>query len=383
MKKKVLTRVFALIGAVIAVVTMTFVPTFAYEQVEDFKVQQYTKYSGEEMEGVSYSLRTHSSYEGCFDEFDYDITYQVPQTCDNYIYVRVDTYPNPDGSDPYVDVRCKKLRIYSEWGFGYTAERYFALYLDDVKFLVLHYVYKPDSGDERGSLSIECLDPDITITGEFTDPDPFNLTIGLCESWLVSFQKEYYTDVDKKSDCWMNAFARYDVTNYKDNETQNENGYANGYKEGKTEGYDIGWNEGYGWGYEYGIEEGYQVGYPDGQAYGESLHAEDWQYGYDIGYLKGTNDGVDLGYELSSDYYDDYWSNFYQSSNYVYAVEKSIKSNDSNPVTAFFNSMWNGLINAYDTVTQNISVGGVSLAMVITTIILAVVVIWLVRVLRP
>lgn len=125
--------------------------------------------------------------------------------------------------------------------------------------------------------------------------------------------------------------------------------------------------------------KGYSDGYNVGKADGEALHADDYQNGYDIGYFHGTNDIE----QSIIDYYNDYWSTHYNSVAYGDAVQDSIESNDSNPVTAFFTSMWNGVLDAYDIVTQNVSVGGVSLAMVITTIVLAVVVIWVIKVLKP
>lgn len=133
--------------------------------------------------------------------------------------------------------------------------------------------------------------------------------------------------------------------------------------------------EGYNLGYYNGNAEGYENGYTEGQAYGESLHADDWQYGYDIGYMVGVDDGQ----EASNAYYNDYWSAHYNTEAYGNAVQEAIRSEDSNPVTAFFNSIWNGILNACETVSNGVSVGGISLGNVIVTLVVAAVVIFVVR----
>ena len=139
------------------------------------------------------------------------------------------------------------------------------------------------------------------------------------------------------------------------------------YQEGYDTFYEPIFNDGY--------EEGYNYGYEDGESNGYSN-------GYEYGYVEGADDGYYSGYikaeENLTDYYDSYWSTHYNSEAYGNAVQESIESEDSNPVTAFFNSMWNGIINAYDTVTSNVSIGGVSLAMVITTLIVAFLLVWFV-----
>ena len=130
----------------------------------------------------------------------------------------------------------------------------------------------------------------------------------------------------------------------------------------------------------YGYDEGYWSGHSEGFDDGLQQGRKNW---YQPRYDKGYSDGYKKGNTDLSNYYSDYWSTHYNSIAYGDAVQDSIESNDSNPVTAFFTSMWNGVLDAYDIVTQNVSVGGVSLAMVITTIVLAVVVIWVIKVLKP
>ncbi len=399
MKKKMLTRALALIGAVFAVVSVAVVPTFANDEnmfqhswsdvlnTVTNGSREYEIGGGENDEWLGYGTESVFQYneiaQTFFDKFKgssgkYIIPVEYYKTV-NGVNSLIDGY-SPVSCPDYFDLSyCAVMvirmnargQIYRFWTYAENfklSSKFDTINGDDIEVpsqveqnLQIEYDVITTDGNQSwwqdtteaglpsyDGLGFEYWDRDLHV--DYVSERCRYVNGYYWHELIYDTMRLHDTNASNYTLCYVVVSLEQLVIDY-----ESKYAYSQGYNEGHTVGYDKGYAEGDAIGQEIGFDYGYSTG-------------------YDIGYFDGELATVD-----AQRYY---WSTYYNTEAYGNAVQEAIRSEDSNPVTAFFNSIWNGILNAYETVSNGISVGGISLSMVITTLIIAAVVIFIVKTVR-
>lgn len=126
-------------------------------------------------------------------------------------------------------------------------------------------------------------------------------------------------------------------------------GYSNGYADGKQDGHNEGYNEGFTIGKTEGFQDGYSKGETDGynSGYTEGEHAG-YNSAYPIAKEEGRQEGYNQAYQQNLEHLD---------------------STDGSITQGFLSGMWSGMQNFVNNFLDGITFSGLSLRMVLTTLL--------------
>ena len=139
-------------------------------------------------------------------------------------------------------------------------------------------------------------------------------------------------------------------------------GYDRGNDDGKIFGYTKGYAEGNDAGYNFGLVEGYNEGFEAGKAI---TYKDVYDNGFSDGYGIGKADGYSAGLTNSEAYKSGYDAGF----------NSVIQSSDGAAVSGFFSGVFGAFYDGYQTIANGITLNGISVGTVVSTLIVICVVV--------